>query len=124
MTAVAYLRPGRRRREALLGLAPLLLLPVLLWMPAFMLSGTGPITSLTACPDGQAGGCSPVIAERVRFAIELLTVQVPPVLAAVTAVAVVWLTLARRRSWPVAALGVALTAAVVLAGIEIAQVNS
>ncbi|WAC67233.1 hypothetical protein OVA14_05710 [Agrococcus sp. SL85] len=122
MTAVAYLRREQRTGEALLGLATLAPLPLLLLLPGWMLASAGAITQAAACPGGVR--CSPFAAERVRAVVEVLTVWAPPIAAGATVAAVLWLLLARRRAWPVGLLGLAITAAVVIAGIELHTVNA
>jgi hypothetical protein len=123
MSVIAPVPKRIRTRETVLGIVPLLALPVILLLPPLLLEGVGPITTESACPEvtGPAG-CTPKYAEQVLRVIGLLRIAAP-VLAILTLAAAALLILRGRRSWPTAALGAALTAAAVLSHVELATVN-
>lgn len=115
------LPPSEQKREAVRGVLPVMLAPILLNAPAFLLRDVGPITATSACPAAVA--CHPRFAERVLAVIDVLAVAAP-LLVLVTIAATLALTALARRSINVSLLGMALAAAAVVAHVELAIVNA
>ena len=116
------LPPSEQKREAIRGVLPVMLAPIVLNAPGFLLSGAGPITATSACPEAVAV-CHPRYAERVLAVLDVLAVAAP-LIVLVTIASTLALTALARRSMNVSLLGMALAAAAVVAHVELVMVNA
>lgn len=124
MSIVERLPKSARRRNAVLGIGLLLPLPLIVALRSILLPELPVITPASACPERMGARCGPESVERLRAAIELLTIGAPVALAALTALAVLLLVAQGRRAWPTALLGIVLSIASITAGVELAMVNA
>ena len=116
------LPPSEQKREAIRGVLPVMLAPVVLNAPGFLLRDVGRVTTTSACPEAVAV-CHPRYAERVLAVIDVLAVAAP-LIVLVTIASTLPLTALARRSVIVSLLGMALAAAAVTAHVELAIVNA
>lgn len=124
MSIVERLPRTARRRNAVLAFGLLLPLPLVVALRSILLPELPPITPSSACPVRMAASCGPDTVERVRAAIDVLTLGAPVALASLTALLVLLLVAQGRRAWPTALLGFVLAIASITAGIELAMVNA
>ncbi|QUW18272.1 hypothetical protein [Agrococcus sp. Marseille-Q4369] len=124
MSIVAPLPRTARRRNAVLAIALLLPLPLVVALRSILLPELPPITPASACPARMAAGCGPDTVERVRAAIDVLTLGALVAIASLTALLVLLLVAQGRRAWPTAILGLALATASIIGGIELAMIDA